>query len=172
MYLVTFPGVSQSVVFRFWKKDIPQSIIKEIAQVKEQLKKIVPAHHQETLQESARKHSFDAESFYAYLAGNVVYNWWTDTYPFWELWDPEIIVPIGSRSEKIFFETLLQTNQSLRRIIPIYVQNWRFPVYYPHSSGDIFTVEEYDSKWTDWFHPDVIKDIDLVYKYIGIWRKN
>lgn len=164
MLIGTFPGVRDNVIFKFWEDSNNPAITREIYEVAATIESVLQGTTKTTLDQSAAKHSNDKKSANTYLAWNIVYNGWADTYPFEDVWNPSYIIPIGSRSEVVFFSTLLSIQRQIRTILPMYVNVGRFPTYYPHKDGDIFSREEI-STWKK-LHPDIQKDITLVSQYI------
>lgn len=152
------------MVFKFWEDSHNPEIIEEIYSVSSTIGSILEDTAKGILAQSASKHSNDRESANLYLAWNIVYNGWWSLYPFEDVGNPSYIIPIGSRSEVVFFSTLLSVQNQVRTILPMYINVGRFPTYYPHKDGDVFSREEVNL-WKK-LHPDVQKDITLVSQYI------
>lgn len=163
-----FPDLIWYIDIYFWEKANDWNTFELIQNyswhVSETLEKNGNNSH---FQKCEQKHSNWNNNYNLYVTANTLYNWGFDEYPFENIDNPQNIIPIWWRSETKFFETLLETQTSVRNIFPLITQVGAFPTYYKNPKWDISTLQElweYNS-WNISLHPDIQKDLQILYPY-------
>jgi len=156
-----FPEVMDYVVFSFWEKTQDTEIIEKIHWYTQKISDVLDVSTQSHFQNCEQQHSNQRGKYLLYLAANSYYNGSFQEYPFSEVWETEIIIPIWGRSEKTFFQVLLEGQTSCRKILPLITQVGAFSSYYRNPRWDAMTIHDI---WKN-FHPDIEKDLQVLSLY-------
>jgi len=162
-----FPSLRDKIKFRFWETPYDEEIMHNIQSYAKELEWVIGENAWKEFEESRKKHSNSDSGHLLYVAANTYYNRWYIENPFPWLVDAWEVMPIWGRSESRFFQTLLETQQSCRRIFPLITQVWAFPTYYKNPRWDVPTYSEVSQNifQDTQVHPDIQKDIDILSPY-------
>lgn len=163
-----FPELQDNINFYFWPQCNDQEIIGKIIEYSRNTSSILNENQKNHFKNCESKHSNWEWNALLYLTANTYYNGWYSEYPFPEVWDIKRVIPIWWRSEKQFFEILLETQTQTREIFPLITQVWAYPSYYWHKRWDIFTKDElwkfHNGQLPVW-HPDIAQDLQILSSY-------
>lgn len=163
-----FPRLLPYINIEFWEKENDWDTLEIIKGYSWKISKTLWENGSNShFQECERRYSNWNNAYTLYVTANTFYNGGFDEYPFQNTNEPQNIIPIWGRSEAKFFETLLQTQTSLREIFPLITQIGAFPTYYHNPRWDIGTSEELSDYllWGNRLHPDIEKDLKILSSY-------
>jgi len=162
-----FPELWAYVVFQFWEQDNDEETLENIQKYATATTSILTRESHEHFKKCESHNSNNDGKYELYVSANSYYNGGFEEYPILHLDSPETVIPIWGRSETKFFQTLLETQQSCRNILPLITQVWAFPSYYPNPKWDVMSREDLEKfeSWDISLHPDIAKDLSTLNAY-------
>lgn len=154
-----FSDVLPYIFFSFWEKPDDKDILEKIYCYAEEIRGVLDDSIISYFQSCEDKNSKNKGKSLMYLAANNYYNGWFSEYPFDEV---GTVIPIGWRSESMFFRILLETQQSCRNIFPLITQVGEFPTYYKNPRWDV--MKESDI-WNITIPSNIKKDLEVLSLY-------